>query len=298
MKGRLGGQDFSREYRIELDNGVGAALVPRLWAAEKMRRLLGESADPDEHRGKIVELGLEYGLVTPFTSTLALESEQAYAQQGIRRRRSPLRGVRLTALTPAKEREISPRSRRSRRPSGWGARRAAARRPRPRTWRRRSPSRAREGARIRPSRRWPPPRRRRSRSPPPRRRRRSRKSRPRWPETVPSLTERRRSGATGLGRSRRAAARARAPGTASASAGEQAGPRSPAGGAARRAQPRRRAFAAAPAAPADAVDRLEDHGRSARDHDHPKREAAPLSKASAALGNCSDSARRPSPSGS
>src|SRR4029079_4112528 len=73
---------------------------------EKMRRLLGESADPEQHRGKIVELGLEYGLLTPVTSTLALESEQAYAQQGIRRRRSPLRGVRLTALTPAKEREI------------------------------------------------------------------------------------------------------------------------------------------------------------------------------------------------
>ena len=106
VKGRVGGQDFSREYRIELDNGVGAALVPRLWAAEKMRRLLGASADPEEHRGKIVELGLEYGLVTPFTSTLALESEQAYVQQGIRRRRSPLRGVRLTSLTPSTERDI------------------------------------------------------------------------------------------------------------------------------------------------------------------------------------------------
>jgi tetratricopeptide (TPR) repeat protein len=106
VKGRVGGQDFSREYRIELDNGVGAALVPRLWAAEKMRRLLGASADPEEHRGKIVELGLEYGLVTPFTSTLALESEQAYSQQGIRRRSSPLRGVRLTSLTPSTERDI------------------------------------------------------------------------------------------------------------------------------------------------------------------------------------------------
>jgi tetratricopeptide (TPR) repeat protein len=106
VKGRVGGQDFTREYRIELDNGVGAALVPRLWAAEKMRRLLGESADPEDHRGKIVELGLEYGLVTPFTSTLALESEQAYVQQGIRRRSSPLRGVRLTSLTPSTERDI------------------------------------------------------------------------------------------------------------------------------------------------------------------------------------------------
>ncbi len=106
VKGRLGGESFAREYRIELDNGVSAALVPRLWAAEKMRRLLGEATSPDEHRGKIVELGLEYGLVTPFTSTLALESEQAYAQQGIRRRRSPLRGVRLTALTPSMERDV------------------------------------------------------------------------------------------------------------------------------------------------------------------------------------------------
>ncbi len=44
--------------------------------------------------------GVDYGLVTPFTSILALDSEQAYAQQGIHRRRSPLRGVRLTALTP------------------------------------------------------------------------------------------------------------------------------------------------------------------------------------------------------
>src|SRR4029079_17836146 len=106
VKGRLGWQDFAREYRIELDNGVGAALGPRPWAAEKMRRLLGASGAPEEHRGKIVELGLEYGLVTPFTSTLALESEQAYVQQGIRRRRTPLRRVRLAALTPAKQRAI------------------------------------------------------------------------------------------------------------------------------------------------------------------------------------------------
>jgi Ca-activated chloride channel homolog len=106
VKGRLAGKEFAHDYRIELDAGVGAALVPRLWAAEKIRRLLGEATDPDEHRGKVVELGLDYGLVTPFTSILALESEQAYAQQGIKRRRSPLRGVRLSALTPDEERRI------------------------------------------------------------------------------------------------------------------------------------------------------------------------------------------------
>ncbi|XXX74798.1 VIT domain-containing protein [Sorangium sp. So ce134] len=107
VKGRLAGKEYAREHPIELDRGVGAALVPRFWAAEKMRRLLADGDDIEAHRGKVVELGLDYGLITPFTSTLALESEQAYLNQGIRRRRSPLRGERLTALTPERERELA-----------------------------------------------------------------------------------------------------------------------------------------------------------------------------------------------
>ncbi|WP_437276737.1 VIT domain-containing protein [Sorangium sp. So ce375] len=107
VKGRLAGKEYAREHPIELDRGVGAALVPRFWAAEKMRRLLADGDDIEAHRGKVVELGLDYGLITPFTSTLALESEQAYLNQGIRRRRSPLRGERLTALTPQRERELA-----------------------------------------------------------------------------------------------------------------------------------------------------------------------------------------------
>ncbi len=98
VRGRLGGQDFERTYDVELDKGVAATLVPRLWAYEKMLRLLGDSEDEEAHRGKIVELGLEYGVVTPFTSILALDTEQAYVQQGIKRNRSPLRGVKLTQL--------------------------------------------------------------------------------------------------------------------------------------------------------------------------------------------------------
>ncbi|WP_437794435.1 VIT domain-containing protein [Sorangium sp. So ce693] len=107
VKGRLAGKEYTREHPIELDRGVGAALVPRFWAAEKMRRLLADGDDIEAHRGKVVELGLDYGLITPFTSTLALESEQAYMNQGIRRRRSPLRGERLTSLTPQRERELA-----------------------------------------------------------------------------------------------------------------------------------------------------------------------------------------------
>ncbi|HRI64292.1 MAG TPA: VIT domain-containing protein [Polyangium sp.] len=104
IKGRVGGKDFSRPYPIVMMQGPTTSLVPRLWAAEKIRRLLGEATDPDELRGKIVEIGLEYGLMTPFTSILALENEQAYMRQGIRRRNSPLRGTRLTMLDAATER--------------------------------------------------------------------------------------------------------------------------------------------------------------------------------------------------
>lgn len=105
IKGRVGGKDFTINYPITMMQGPSTSLVPRLWAAEKIRRLLGEATDPDELRGKIVEIGLDYGLMTPYTSILALESESAYIQQGIRRRNSPLRGTRLTMLDMATERQ-------------------------------------------------------------------------------------------------------------------------------------------------------------------------------------------------
>jgi len=98
VKGRAGGQPFEVAYPLELDKGVITGLAPRLWAAEYMRRLLGSGAGTDENRAKILELGLEYGLMTPYTSILALDSDAAYAQQNIKRRHSKLRGVRLTAI--------------------------------------------------------------------------------------------------------------------------------------------------------------------------------------------------------
>src|SRR5207244_3534904 len=98
------GQLYEREYEVKIEQDLSAAFVPRLWAGEYLRRLLG--GDVESERTKIVSLGVEYGLMTPFTSILALESEQAYGQQGIQRRRSPLRGLRLSQLTSEEERSI------------------------------------------------------------------------------------------------------------------------------------------------------------------------------------------------
>ncbi len=107
VKYRLGGQLQQTSYPVERDKSVATAFVPRLWAAEYVRRLLGSAADPTQERGRIASLGIEYGLMTPFTSILALESEAAYRNMGIKRTHSPLRGVRLTALSDDQQRRLA-----------------------------------------------------------------------------------------------------------------------------------------------------------------------------------------------
>ena len=105
VHGRISGKDFEDKYDVRVDTtSVTASLVPRLWASEYARRLMGSSTAQEDNRGQILSLGVEYGLITPFTSSLALDSEASYARQGIQRRRSRVRGVRLTAIeTPSDE---------------------------------------------------------------------------------------------------------------------------------------------------------------------------------------------------
>jgi Ca-activated chloride channel homolog len=98
IKGRVAGEDWTKNYSIRLETSTTTSLVPRLWAAEYVRRLLGSGTGPDDNRSKVLDLGLEYGLMTPYTSILALESDEAYARQGVPRRTSKLRGVRLTSI--------------------------------------------------------------------------------------------------------------------------------------------------------------------------------------------------------
>ena len=97
VKGRLGGEAFEREHKLVRERGVLDQVVPRLWAGSFVERLLGDTRGVEAVRGKILSLGLEYGMMTPFTSFLSLDSESAFAQQGITRRRRNFGGVKLTA---------------------------------------------------------------------------------------------------------------------------------------------------------------------------------------------------------
>lgn len=103
IRGRVAGKPFEKQYPVDFHTSMANMFVPRLWAAEAMRSLLGTAVEPESVRGKIIAMGIEYGLMTPFTSFIALESEMAYRQRGIQRRSSPLRGIRLTALTVEQE---------------------------------------------------------------------------------------------------------------------------------------------------------------------------------------------------
>jgi Ca-activated chloride channel family protein len=96
IKGRIAGKDLAREYALRIESSAATSFVPRLWAAEYVRRLLGSGTTADDHHAKVLDLGINYGLMTPYTSILALDSEMAYAQQGVTRRTSPLRGTRLS----------------------------------------------------------------------------------------------------------------------------------------------------------------------------------------------------------
>lgn len=101
VTGRIGAQDFRRRYPTRSSSPLLSAFVPRLWAAEHVRRLLGAAGGAEQERGRIAALGLTYGLMTPHTSIIALESEAAYDKLGIPRRPSKLRGIRLGALDAA-----------------------------------------------------------------------------------------------------------------------------------------------------------------------------------------------------
>lgn len=102
VKGRLGGKPFEKAYDVVFEEGPAKEVVPKLWAAEAIRKLLGTTEDLEQIRGNVVSLGVRYGLMTPFTSFIALDNEQAYATHGIPRRQSRLRGARLVA-PPEKE---------------------------------------------------------------------------------------------------------------------------------------------------------------------------------------------------
>lgn len=75
IKGSLAGKEILEKYDVKTETGSEYAYIPSLWARMYLERLMGRGVL--ENRGKIISLGLSYGLMTPFTSFLVLEASQA-----------------------------------------------------------------------------------------------------------------------------------------------------------------------------------------------------------------------------
>ncbi len=84
VTGRLEGKPFERKYEVSEEEGEEYGYIPGMWGRLYLERLMGEGLE--ESRGTIISLGLNYALMTPFTSFLVLESDAAYEAQGIERR--------------------------------------------------------------------------------------------------------------------------------------------------------------------------------------------------------------------
>lgn len=84
IKARFGtgtGATVTRTYVVRRDDAADAGgLVARLWAQQKVAAL---SVFPDQNRAELLATGRQFGLVTPSTSLLVLETLQQYLEHGI-----------------------------------------------------------------------------------------------------------------------------------------------------------------------------------------------------------------------
>ncbi len=90
LHGKVGGREFTERYPVTLDASTarGNAFVPRLWASETIEKL--ELEGRGENRDRVVALSKAYGVISPHTSLLVLESEAMFRAFGVDRNQPAL----------------------------------------------------------------------------------------------------------------------------------------------------------------------------------------------------------------
>jgi Ca-activated chloride channel family protein len=86
LSGDVNGRPIEFEYEdVTLSREGGAAFIARLWATRKIGYLLQQirlHGEEGELVDEIVELSVRYGIITPYTSFLVLETDQALSSEG------------------------------------------------------------------------------------------------------------------------------------------------------------------------------------------------------------------------
>jgi Ca-activated chloride channel family protein len=77
IRGKLDGEPFYLAVAVDLDGASAQPLLGKLWASERVRDLKVEGLDgrrAERMKERIVELGVKYGIATPYTSFVAIET--------------------------------------------------------------------------------------------------------------------------------------------------------------------------------------------------------------------------------
>jgi Ca-activated chloride channel family protein len=88
LTGRVGSQTKTYRYQVNFDpdvvSPVGHSFIPRLWAARKIGYLLTQirhQGENEEWVEAVIQLSLQYGIITPYTSFL-IEEEDIFTSDG------------------------------------------------------------------------------------------------------------------------------------------------------------------------------------------------------------------------
>lgn len=88
LTGKVGSQSKTFEYQVNFDPDVvspsGHSFIPRLWAARKIGYLLTQIRHKGENQEwveAVIQLSLQYGIITPYTSFL-IEEENIFYSEG------------------------------------------------------------------------------------------------------------------------------------------------------------------------------------------------------------------------
>lgn len=93
VTGKMGNETRTYSYPVRWETGTAHSQLPRLWAGRRIGYLLDnirQNGEKSELKEEVISLSKQYGIITPYTSFLALEPEQRAAFEDGRRRDIPL----------------------------------------------------------------------------------------------------------------------------------------------------------------------------------------------------------------
>jgi Ca-activated chloride channel family protein len=76
----LHASDVRRTFALDAAAATSGSLLSKIWAQRKLNELVD---DEERNRGEIAALGRRFGIVTPFTSLMVLETLQQYVMYGV-----------------------------------------------------------------------------------------------------------------------------------------------------------------------------------------------------------------------